>query len=99
MIKALSRELRVRPYREEVVSGSGAAGKTIVFTGLLETVGRREAKARAEMLGAKVSGVVSSQTDILIAGSGAGSKLKKAQDLGVKVMSEADWLEFIKLRS
>ncbi len=99
VIKALSRELRVRPYREEVVSGSGAAGKTIVFTGLLETVGRREAKARAEMLGAKVSGVVSSQTDILIAGSGAGSKLKKAQDLGVKVMSEADWLEFIKLRS
>ena len=70
-------------------------GKTIVFTGSLETMSRDEAKAQAERLGARAAGAVSAKTDLVVAGPGAGSKLKKAEELGVRVATEAEWAEIV----
>ena len=71
------------------------SGKTIVFTGTLETMSRDEAKAQAERLGARAAGSVSAKTDLVVAGPGAGSKLKKAEELGVRVVDEAEWAAIV----
>ena len=75
---------------------SAVAGKTVVFTGALETMSRDEAKAQAERLGARTAGTVSAKTDLVVAGPGAGSKLKKAQELGIAVIDEAAWAEIVR---
>lgn len=94
-IERLIEELDVKDVAAPDTSDSTVAGKTVVFTGTLERMTRAEAKARAESLGAKVSGSVSAKTDLVVAGPGAGSKAKKAESLGVKMISEDDWLALI----
>jgi DNA ligase (NAD+) len=94
-IDRLVAELEVIPLSRADTTGSPVAGLTVVFTGSLEQMTRAEAKATAETLGAKVAGSVSAKTDLLVAGPGAGSKAKKAADLGVKVIDEAEWLALI----
>jgi DNA ligase (NAD+) len=94
MLDALLKEVTPEPA-EQAASDSPVAGKTVVFTGALEQMTRDEAKAMAERLGAKVSGSVSKKTDILVAGPGAGSKLDKAREAGVKVIDEDGWFALV----
>ncbi len=94
-IDRLVAQLDVQDVAAPSAEGSPVAGKTVVFTGTLEKMTRAEAKARAEALGAKVSGSVSARTDYVVAGPGAGSKEKKAKELGLVLLSEDDWLEMV----
>ena len=88
-------EVSPPPYVVETTA-SEVSGMTVVFTGKLETMSRDEAKAQAERLGAKAAGSVSGKTDLVVAGPGAGSKLKKAAELGIMVIDEAQWAEIVK---
>ena len=83
----------IEPVEAPSIEGSPIAGLTLVFTGTLERMTRAEAKVRAEAMGAKVAGSVSARTDLLVAGPGAGSKAKKAAELGVRVIDEDEWLK------
>jgi DNA ligase (NAD+) len=94
VVEELLEEVKPQPL-EAVDHASPISGKTVVFTGTLERMTRPEAKAKAERLGAKVAGSVSKNTDYVVAGPGAGSKLKNAKDLGVAVLTEEEWLKLI----
>lgn len=94
-IDRLVAHLDVQEARRVQADDSPVAGKTVVFTGTLEKMTRAEAKSRAEAMGAKVAGSVSAKTDILVAGPGAGSKAKKAAELGIETLDEDGWLTLI----
>ena len=94
-IDRLVAHLTVEEAARPASADSPVAGKTVVFTGSLEKMTRAEAKARAESLGAKVSGSVSAKTDLVVAGPGAGSKAAKAEELGVEMIDEDGWLDLI----
>jgi len=89
----LTHLIQIQDHVEERITTSPLSGKTVVFTGTLETLSRNEAKARAEALGAKVGGSVSSKTDYVIVGADAGSKAKKARELGIQILTEDEWVE------
>lgn len=94
-LDGLLAEVTPLPFERIATRESPVTGKTVVFTGTLEKLTRSEAKAQAERLGAKVAGSVSAKTDYVVAGADAGSKLTKARDLGVNVLSEDEWLALI----
>ncbi|RAP42818.1 DNA ligase (NAD(+)) LigA [Rhodovulum viride] len=94
-IDRLVAHLTVEPVARRGAVDSSVAGKTVVFTGTLEKMSRAEAKARAEALGAKVAGSVSKKTDLVVLGPGAGSKAKKAEELGIETVDEDGWLALI----
>ncbi len=95
ILDTLDKELTIEPFEAPDVGDSPIAGKIVVFTGTLVAMGRSEAKAQAQALGAKVAGSVSKKTDLVVAGPGAGSKLKEAEALGVKVVTEEEYLALI----
>ena len=92
IVERLAKQVRILEAEKPRATPS-VAGKTVVFTGSLEKMTRDEAKAMAERLGAKVSGSVSKKTDYVVAGPGAGSKLDKAREAGVTVLTEDEWFE------
>jgi len=99
-VEDLLSEVRVKDFEKPRTQGSPVAGRTVVFTGSLERMTRNEAKARAESLGAKVSGSVSKKTDIVVAGPGAGSKLADAEKVRaaghpIEILSEDEWLALV----
>ena len=94
-LERLENHLEVEDFVETVQSGSALAGKIVVFTGTLQNMTRAEAKSRAEQLGARISGSVSRNTALVVAGSSPGSKAKKAAELGVEVMDENRWMELL----
>ncbi len=94
LVEALTKEVTILDA-ERAATNSPVAGKTVAFTGSLEKMTRDEAKAMAERLGAKVSGSVSKKTDLVVAGPGAGSKLKEAEKHGVTVIDEDAWLKLV----
>jgi DNA ligase (NAD+) len=93
-VERLTREVRIQEA-EKPATNTVVAGKTVVFTGSLEKMTREEAKAMAERLGAKTSGSVSKKTDYVVAGPGAGSKLDKAREAGVTVLTEDEWFALV----
>lgn len=95
ILKSLVTHIEVENFIPPQTTNSVVAGKTVVFTGTLVRMTRAEAKAKAEMLGAKVAGSVSAKTDYVVAGDDAGSKLTKARELGVNVITEDAWLQLI----
>ena len=96
IINELLRYVKVEDYIDDTITDSPLSGKTVVFTGTLEKMTRSEAKAKAQKLGAKVAGSVSAKTDYVVMGADAGSKATKAQELGIKILSENEFLELIK---
>jgi DNA ligase (NAD+) len=96
IVERLTKEVEIRDV-ERPSATSRIAGKTVVFTGTLEKMTREEAKAQAERLGAHAAGSVSKKTDFVVAGPGAGSKLAEAHKLGIKVLSEDEWLQLINI--
>jgi DNA ligase (NAD+) len=93
LLDGLAGELTVEDAARAATADSEIAGKTMVFTGSLETMTRPEAKARAEAMGAKVTDSVSKRTDLVVVGADAGSKARKATELGVRTITEAEWRE------
>jgi DNA ligase (NAD+) len=91
----LESQLTIADFAAPTTTGSPVEGKTVVFTGSLERMTRNEAKARAESLGAKVAGSVSKKTDFVVVGADAGSKARKAEELGVKTLTEDEWLALV----
>lgn len=98
ILQQLAQLLRIQDVIPLVTDGSPIVGKTVVFTGTLVRLSRAEAKTQAEKLGAKVAGSVSTKTDYVIVGADAGSKATKARDLGVKTLSEDEWLDIVNSR-
>ncbi|MEQ8335495.1 NAD-dependent DNA ligase LigA [Nisaea sp.] len=99
VLSDLGNELQIEVFQRAVAADSPVAGKTVVFTGTLTTVSRGEAKAKAEALGAKVAGSVSKKTDFVVVGADAGSKARKAEELGLTILSEEEWLDLIGTKS
>ena len=94
-IDGLVAQLHIEPAENAFGSESEIAGKTIVFTGAIREMTRREAKSRAESLGARISSTVSAKTDLVVAGENPGSKARKAAELGVRTVSESEWIEIL----